>query len=242
MNLKIYQSYYAEQQLNLLDPDFIPVNNQNAANPELREYPIIHKLYQENLGFDGYWGMVSWRFTEKCNITGKQYIRWIESNPGYDVYHINHCWFAAEKFTNMYTQGEKYHPGIIEYTNKLLTKLGYNFSIENVEYPLNLFMSCNFQIGNKKFWDEWINFVETSLAISKSDEWMNNYLYNSCSWHRAEHVPNFSFVVERFPSLFLYLNKDRFKVLNYPYEALVDEIFKIPNIIKKSLLLMEDTI
>lgn len=242
MRLRIYQSFYEPEQYFHLDRDFIPINNLENKDPVLREYPILCNLHQKNENFDGYWGLVSWRFKEKCGITGKEFSQWILDNPGYDVYHFNHSWHAAEFHSNMFMHGEKYHKGMIEYTDRLLEKLGYKFSIRDVEYPLNLFMTCHYHVGNARFWDHWMSFLETCIALSKLDDKMNQYLYDKQSKHRNEKVSNFCFVVERLPSLFLFLNQRQFKVLNYPYSKIVKSEMAMTNITQKGLLLTKNAI
>ena len=242
MRIRIYQSFYEPEQYFHLDRNFIPINNLENKDAVLREYPILCRLHQKNENFDGYWGLVSWRFKEKCNISGKEFADWIQDNPGYDVYHFNHSWNAAETTSNMFVHGERYHKGMIEYTDRLLEKLGYRFSIRDVEYPLNLFMTCHFHVGNRKYWDHWMSFLETCIAISKTDEWMSEYLYTKESDHRKEKVANFCFVVERLVSLFLFLNQQQFKVLHYPYSKMVKDEKAMTNITQKGLLLTKNTI
>lgn len=242
MRIRIYQSFYKPEQYFHLDRYFIPINNLENKDAALREYPILCKLHQKNENFDGYWGLVSWRFKEKCNITGEEFAEWIESNPGYDVYHFNHSWNAAETSPNMFVHGERYHKGITEYADRLLSKLGYNFSINDVEYPLNLFITCHYYVGNRKFWDHWMSFLETCIELSKMDKWMNKFLYEKNSTHRFEKVPNFCFVAERLVSLFLFLNQQQFKVLHYPYSKIVKDEKAMTNITQKGLLLTKNTI
>jgi hypothetical protein len=215
MQVKIYQSYYNFDNVPFLDPDFIPLNNFKNSAPELREYPLFKQLYEENKEFGGHWGLSSWRWHQKTGLTGSKFINWIKSNPGFDVHHFSHQAATPIKFNNLFVQGDEFHPGMIDYTNLLLKKLGHKFKIEKTRFPPNLFMASHYHIGNNRFWKDWIDFLENSLEISRNDKKLNDYLYVKTCEHRGQNLINFCFVVERLVSLFLYLNQDKFKVLEY---------------------------
>lgn len=240
MRLKIYQSFFNSKEYRNLDKAFIPFNNIENKNPELREYPLLKKLHEKNINFKGHWGMVSWRWKEKTKIPGEDLIKWIEMNPGYDVYIINPYSYLPETLKNTFIQGESDHPGMLKYTNKLLEHLGYNFNIEDADFPLNIFSTCHFYIGNSKFWDNWMSFIELTLDITQRDGKMFDYMYNTFSDYHGNNLMNYCFVIERLVSLFLYLNYNQYKILHYPYQLILNKNHKemeFTEIQKKAFLL-----
>lgn len=243
--LKIYQSFFNSKEYRHLDKAFIPFNNLENAQPELREYPLLKKLYEKNINFNGHWGMLSWRWKQKTNIDGKKLIAWIEENPSYDVYMINPNSYIPELHRNSIVQGEPDHPGIIEFTNELLNNLGYNFNIEHVDFPLNIFSTCHFYIGNPKFWDKWIAFMDLVVDLAKKNEKIHKYLYVDKTLYQGNQLINFCFAMERLVSLFLYLNLKEYRVKHYPYQYFLkktDKELEFTGIKEKALLLLNNPI
>jgi hypothetical protein len=200
------------QQFASLDKMFIPYNNMANDKPELREYPIILDLYSKNRHFDGYWGMLSWRFAEKTKISGKQLYDSILNNPDYDVYHVNPFFDEVTKFSNPFTQGDCHHPGMIDFTNRLLNKMGYDIDINKEHFEKDNFIYCSYYIGNNKFWDQWIVFLETAITIANNDLELNAYLYDTGTNYRERITINFPFVIERLVNLFLFIYKSEYKI------------------------------
>jgi len=213
--IKIYQSFYNIDQTSRMEEAFIPYSNTKNFYPELREYPLLKTLYEENKDLNGLWGMVSWRWTEKAHISGSQFLTWIRSNPGYDLYHYNHDVDGMFKNNNHFVQGEPFCPGMIDYTNKLLKKLKVKGKIEDMKISRLYYTCSHFYVGNQLYWKNLIEFIDKCVEISRKDSKMSEYLFVKKSIHRDQPLINFSFVIERLPSLFLHLNPN-YKVLSYP--------------------------
>ncbi len=230
--MKIYQCYFSNDQLGLLDPSFIPYDNTTNERPELREYPILKGLYEKEK--PGHWGMVSWRWKEKTHLDGKEYIKWIESNPGYDVYHFNPFMDSVALQMNPMTEGDRHHPGMRSYfdclVNNLTEVFGQEFKYYHPDpgtyhdnnaghhpFPINLFMYTSSYIGNKKFWDSWISFADACIEISSSVPELRKFMYEKPAHYGGQTLPHFSFIIERLVGLFLYTKGRNLRVLNFPY-------------------------
>lgn len=201
MNLFLYQSYYSEEQLNKLNPVFIPYNNLNNPKPLLREYPMWKNLYEEHKGTDAYWGLLSWRWLEKTQLEPDVFRDWILDNQGYDVYHIDPFLDVAVTHTNIWTQGDIWVPGMIDFCNRLLPKLNVDKKIEDFVYHPEDFATCNYFVGNEKFWRSFITFIDHCLNIIEDDEEMKYYMYDKTIPYNGHQVPGFPFVNERLFSL-----------------------------------------
>src|SRR5271169_1975850 len=98
MKINLYQSYYLEDQKQYLSDACIPFDNTANENPEYREYPQMKKVADLALrdGAD-LWGLISWKFKQKCLVRPDYFWLFIKQNPGYDCYFINPC-FILESF------------------------------------------------------------------------------------------------------------------------------------------------
>lgn len=215
MKIKIYQSFFKPEQISLLEKNFIPYNNLENKNSALHEYPILLDLYSKNRNFDGYWGMMSWRFKEKTGLTGDKFLRLINDSPGYDVYHVNPFFEVTTKYSNPFTQGEVHHPGMINFINSLLKQMGYNLDITKENFNKENFIFCSYYVGNHRFWEKWMVFQEIVMTIANKDMAMKGYLFNSYTINRDHPLINFPFVFERLVNLFLYLYNEEYKIKGF---------------------------
>jgi hypothetical protein len=214
MNLNIYQAYYENGQLSILDKDFIPYDNTINESPHLREYPMWKKLFEKHCETDCYWGLMSWRWYDKTRISGKQFKNWIYENPGFDCYHFDPFNHLSKQYKNLWIQGDQWHPGMLSYANRLFPKLGIETSAEELQYKPEHFGTCNYYVGNSKYWTSLINFIDEVLNISSQDDEMYKYLYVDGRLYNGHVIPNFAFVAERLFSLHNYLNEE-YKIARY---------------------------
>lgn len=214
MNLCVYQAYYDDAQVKHLDAAFVPFDNRKNESPHLREYPMWKKLYEKHAGSDVYWGLMSWRWHEKTNIAGYQFTSWIENTPGYDCYHFDPFKHLSNEYINLWVQGDQWHSGMLEFANRLFPKLGITVRAEELQYRPEDFGTCNYYVGNSKYWTSLLSFMDECLAIANQDEIMHKYLYVDGRMYNGHVIPNFSFVMERLFSLHNYL-KPEYKVKRY---------------------------
>ena len=62
-----------------------------------------------------------------------------------------------------------------------------------------------------------MGFLDWFISICRQNQELWDFLYKDRTTHRGGERVNFLFVFERVLSLFLFLNQDKYKVLNYPY-------------------------
>jgi len=215
MNLQIYQAYYDTAQLPNLDPVFIPYDNTVNDAPHLRELPMWRKLYDKHKDTDAHWGLLSWRWVQKTGLPPFQFRDWILENPGYDVYHFDPFKHLANEVPNLWVQGDRWHPGMINFANRLLPKIGIDTPVEQLRYLPEDFASCNYFIGNAKFWKNYLSFLDLCLKLCDEDEALSNYIYKEGQTYNGHFLPYFSFVIERLFTIHNILNRD-ITVKRYP--------------------------
>lgn len=217
MNLNIYQCYYDNSQLSELSPDFIPYDNTGDEYFMFREYVLWKKLYHKHLSGDSHWGIVSWRWPEKTRLDTKEFVQWIENNPGYDMYYYDPS-LETIVHKNLWEQGEPWHPGLINFCNRLLQKMNVNKTVDDITYKSKHFACSSFFIGNSKFWTNYLNFVNEVITLSLFDKEMKQYLFDTAKEYNGVNIPFFCFVIERLFSLYYYLYEDKCNFLKFPVE------------------------
>lgn len=223
-NMKIYQLYFKPEQVSELDPAFVPYDNTENLRPDLREWFIWDKEYEncKNENLD-YWGFVSWKFKEKTGIDGEQFTKFIEETPGYDLYFINPCIINEALFVNSWEQGDIYHPGISEIGNTFFKKVGYkDLDVTSMVLDRSRTMYANYIVGNANFWDKFMEFSRKLFIEAEQDaefkhkvfgEGLSNYAFD-------QSLPMFTFLIERLIPTFIELEEIKSIGFNYTPETL----------------------
>jgi len=219
MNIQIYQIYYQNDQQNNLDINFTPYSNILNNNPDWHEYWVFKDAYEKGLHLESeFTGFLSWRFNEKTRIDGKRLIEFIKKNQpnNHDVYFINPLPWDLDCFDNIWLQGDYYHKGILDFTQKVLRKCGININLREIVHGEETGAYCNYWVGNQHFWDEYMKFtlpVYKYLSEDLSDE-ERDFLYSDSNYHISKnYIP---FIMERMFSTLLSYNKN-IKALGFKY-------------------------
>lgn len=218
MTVKINQIYFKDEHEEHLDPAFHPYNNKENPFPHWAENYIIHNAYTNKLYLESdYSGYVSWKFQQKTTIDGETFINFIKDNPGYDVYFINP--FPAEHYfyKNNWYHGESYHKGLFQFAESVFKNLNYNIDIENQIHKRDILLFCNYWVGNKTFWEEYMSFIQPIYNYIKADKLTSDErkLLNKVNHYKINKGINLlPFFFERLFSTFLYINKN-IKYLSY---------------------------
>jgi hypothetical protein len=219
--MKIYQLYFKPEQTELLDSAFIPYDNTENTRPELREWYIWDKEY-ENCKQEGldYWGFVSWKFGEKTGIDGQQFVDFINANPGFDLYFINPCLVNEAVFINSWEQGDLHHQGISDIGNSFLQKIGYeNIDVKSYILDRTMTMFANYIVGSAEFWEKFMTFSRKLFTEAESDpEFYNSVFGEGGSNYNADpSLPMFTFLIERLIPIFIEL--ESIKSIPFAYNA-----------------------
>jgi hypothetical protein len=227
VNIKIFQIYFKPELQAHCDPAFTPLDNTANPRPELREWYVWDKEHENILAQElDYWGFVSWKFKEKTGLTGEQAVNFILSNPGHDVYLFNPCILNEAVFANSWEQGDIHHPNISAIGNTFFAKLGYeDVDVKSMILDRNKTVFANYVIGNRKFWDKFMEFSRQLFTEADKDpefkhavfgEGLSNYAYDRS-------LPNFTFLIERLIPTFLELENLTSIGYKHPPETLPEK-------------------
>jgi len=217
VNVILYQCFYDKSQIEHLDPVFTPYQNLKNSDPLLREYPMWKALYEEYKETDFHWALLSWRWESKTKLEAHIFRDWILSDPGYDMYHIDPFLDNPTNYPNLWMQGERWHPGMAQFCNKLFPKIGLNIKVEKlITNPID-FCTCNYVVGNKVWWGGYLSLLEDCIKIIKEDEELNHYAFVKEVPYNGNMIHNFPFISERLMSLFNVLNPS-IKINKFPIQ------------------------
>lgn len=205
--LRVFQIYFEPWQRELLDPNFIPLDNSKSTS-ELLEFDVFARLAQSDYVKDAaYWGALSWRFTEKTGMTGQDLVKAIETHPGFDVYYCNPVPENEALFHNQWLHGETCHPQFLALTQAVFKVVGLPLESLVAIEPSASNSSANYFIGAPKFWSAYLPWVQSVLNLAnkklppKIRDLMHSALADDRGLHGgASYVP---FIVERLFPIFM---------------------------------------
>lgn len=220
MSVSVYQIQYSDNVIGGFDPDFKKYDCRAHPESAKREIAHMQRFFNEGIWKDNdsqYIGLVSPKFNEKCKLRGNEFIQWIESNPGYDVYFINPFPQLGYFHFNTWEQGEYWHPGLLKLADQLFKTAGLEIQTKNL--PRNnksTLLYSNYWVANERFWGKFMSFISkfTDAIESLEEKEKNDFFATAPHYAHATYYP---FIFERMFSTFLNIDKS-FKCLPYPYE------------------------
>lgn len=213
--LRIFQIYYEAWQRELLDPQFIALDN-SKSNSEMLEFSVFEQLSKSDYiqGAD-LWGALSWRFTEKTGMSGADWIKAIEAKPNHDVYFCNPYPENEALFHNMWLHGETRHPQFLALVQVLFKVTGLPEEELMSMLVSDQFAAANYIVATPKFWNAYLPWVTQVMSAankklpSKVRDLMHSKQADEGELHKgATYVP---FIVERLFPIFLKVAGKSFK-------------------------------
>lgn len=204
MKIYIYQIYYDDRTKLKITKPFIPLDNSKNEMDDWFEFlPILNFLRKNNLEDDAWYGFLSPRFHEKTGLKSEFIFNVIEKiGHEADVAIFSHGWDQLSYFLNPWEQGEAWHPGLLNATQKFLDSQGVFCNIRELVTDTTSSVFSNYIIAKKQYWQEWKKIAEDFYKYSEDPK---NYLNDTkVSYGTQEsQYPLKTFIQERFASLIL---------------------------------------
>ena len=240
-NVLIHQIFYNDKTKSLIDTNFISLDNTLNERPDWYEFWVIRNfLLNNDINENSWYGFFSTKFFIKTGLNSNQLINFIEKyGINKDVILIGNAWDQIAYFQNQYIQGEFYHPGILNLSQKVFDNMKIEINLNNmVSHSLSSQYS-NFIIAKKKYWTKWLELANIFFELSENnnDNLSKEINKNTSYGSKTNMAPIKTFIQERFPSVLLNLNN--FNILNtnldktYPINS---KLFKINNNTRDLLL------
>lgn len=206
-SMRIFQIYFENWQRELLDPAFIALDNSKSTS-ELYEFDVFVRLAQSEYvkGAD-LWGALSWRFMEKTGMSGVELVKYIESQPGFDVYFSNPVPENEALYHNLWLQGEIAHPDFLGLVQAIIQVTGLPAEELIGIQSSDKISAANYFVGTANFWAAYLPWVSAVLALAnkKLPPEIRDLLHSTQADDRglhggASYVP---FIVERLFPIFM---------------------------------------
>ncbi|NJD25001.1 MAG: hypothetical protein FIB06_06310 [Betaproteobacteria bacterium] len=229
--INLFQIYYDENSKGGLEKGYVPLDNTENLRPEWFEFHVIRQFLLANQLSDNAWyGFFSTKVRDKSTLTYDEIRRFVEFSEGKaDVALISVGWDQLSFFRNPFEQGDFFHPGITQFSQYVVDRLGYKLDLKRSIGHTGNFAFSNFIVAKLRYWAEWLRFA--NFFYDLVENWQGGvpdvirgdtrYLTD----HAAE-APFRTFIQERMP--FVILVSGGYRTTTYALHdrlRIYDEIF-----------------
>ena len=205
--LRIFQIYYEGWQRELLDPNFIALDNGKTSS-ELMEFAVFERLAKSDYVKGAQlWGALSWRFTERTGMSGADWVKAIHDHPGADVYFCDPVPYNEALFHNFWLQGETAHPQFFALCQAVFKAAGLPEEDLTSISPSDQFSASNYFVATPRFWQTYLAWINQVLSAANKKlppnirDMMHSKMADDRDLHKgATYVP---FIVERLFPVFM---------------------------------------
>lgn len=196
--IRIFQIYYDEASKAKVDPNFIPLNNIENLRPDWSEYwPIRNVLLNQSFHDDTYLGFFSPQFFDKTGMDGNEVLETLRYVND-EVVSFSPFFDQSAFYDNPFIQGEMYHPGLIETTQKVLSLLNVNLQLDSLICDQTTTIFSNYFVARYSFWKKWFDYAEKIFAVCEGPDCDLKTSLISTTTHRGSaEYPIKVFVLER---------------------------------------------
>ena len=199
-NVELFGIFYDETSRAAIAGDFTPLDNSNGPALMYESYPILKQLEQSCPKNDDWLGFFSPKFSEKTLIKVNDIHNEIQhADKDVSVILLSSHWKTVASWPNIWLQGETYHPGLLQLTEKVVQMAGYKIDIRETFSTLSDGVFSNYLVAKKEFWMEWQRLTSIYYMLIAKDENLAQY---STPYQRKT-VPIHTFVIERFASIII---------------------------------------
>ncbi len=205
--LRIFQIYYEPWQRELLDANFSALDNSKGKS-ELMDFGVFEQLTKSDYVKDAQlWGALSWRFAELTGMNGADWVKNIQTHPGYDVYFCNPYPQNEALYHNGWLHGETAHPQFFALSQAIFQVVGLPLEELTSVNASDTFSAANFLVATPKFWASYLPWVRNVLTTANKKlpprvrDLMHSQLADKQNVHNgATYVP---FIIERLFPVFM---------------------------------------
>jgi hypothetical protein len=224
----VFQNAYDDSVIPLLDPSFLPVDGRRNARTETREVGLFLRMFHSALyRCATLTGILSPKFNEKTQISGREFLAFIKKNPGYDVYFVNPFPQNAYYTYNVWYHGELAHPGFMALAAILFEHAGYDPIVMSEARDAHAtLLYSSYWVGNQRFWNGYIGMVTRLMdTLGRMPHRLLSRFYSTASYDFGT-VSYLPFIFERTFSTYLHINPE-IRALAYPFcrEEVLDHCY-----------------
>lgn len=223
--IHLHQIFYDEASRAALDPGFIPLDNLSNERPDWFEYWSIRRFLQRNvLNENDLYGFFSPKFGSKTGLDAQAVRQFIQgrAEPRADAYLFSPAWGPGCYFSNVFEQGEQYHPGLLDVSQAFFEAAGWRLDLRQLVMSSRTTVFCNYFVATPRFWRRWFEVGEFLFRAAEDPQHpLGRQLVATTRHSQALDIYQLkAFLQERIGSFLLCV--EDWKTVTYDFSALPD--------------------
>jgi len=205
-NIHIFQIFYDDTTHALIDKGYTPFDNTINERPDWCEYWSFRSIWEKKrsgLSSSDYLGIFSPRFQDKTGLTSEDVIKAVESSSQSIISFSPHLHHIA-MFNNVFLQGEKWHPGLIQTMSSTLSYLGLPFDCNATLGTFKNTIFSNYFVAQVSVWDELMTLGDGLFDAAENGPFTLQQSLNKDTPYFRGPVPMKVFVFERMISVLMW--------------------------------------
>ena len=199
-NVKLFGIFYDKKSRSAITSDFIPLDNSEGPQYLYESYPMLMQLERALPEKDAWYGFFSPKFFEKTRITPNDIYGEVErASDDVSVFLFSSHWKQVAQWQNIWLQGDAFHPGLLQLTQKVIERAGYKIDISKTYSTLKDGVFSNYLVAKNEFWLEWQRLVSIYYNLIQENE----KLLKIPAPYKGADIPIHTFVIERLASLII---------------------------------------
>ena len=159
-NLNLYGIFYNEETRLNLDAELIPLDNTSGPKHLYESWPILNFLSENSLVETQWYGFLSPKYTVKTGLTRSDIEAGLARIPDQSEVFLFSSHFPQAAYSlNVWLQGDAIHPGLMDITQDLAFRAGYNVDLRRSITTLDTAVFSHYLVAKPVFWREWCRIV-----------------------------------------------------------------------------------
>ena len=165
-DLQAFQIYYDDASKAALAPGFIPLDNTSNLRPDWFEFWVMLNYLREHELEEGVWyGFFSPKFSLKSGFDHDFIVATVDRyGSAADVALFSPGWDQMAYFLNPWEQGEVWHPGLMELSQRLLHEMGIEIDLRGLICDASSTVFSNYVLAKRDYWFAWRQLAEKLFA------------------------------------------------------------------------------
>lgn len=209
----VFQIFYSPETRKQLDAGFIPLDNRKNERPDWFEFWVIRNyLLQNKLEEDRWYGFLSPNFLKKTGVRSTDVHDLLNKVDDLcDVVLVSYGWDQISYFLNCFEQGEYWHPGLIDASEKFFQASGIDFDIRQYVGSTQNTVFSNFLFGKRNYWEKWLSLANSLFGYLESGNISSSKQTSALTAYGSgeNRAPMKAFIQERLASVLLATEKFR---------------------------------
>lgn len=166
MKAHVFQIFHDEPTRSQIDAGFEPLDNTAARTPEWREYGAIRNFFLNNsLNEDELYGFLAPDFGARTGLSAESVQAFIRDNPDRDVYTFSPPEVDAACYLNVFEQGNRHYPGLIEAAEAFLREVPLDVDLRTLPMNSRSSVCGHYIVAKPSFWSTWFALTEKLFEL-----------------------------------------------------------------------------